>query len=209
MVESLIGQFAGAQFGELIQEHFKSQSKNEILAAFSQINNELGNKFHTIDFLPLLNIWHDASKNKVLFRGDCGKIFKQINDSFQEYVGQEYSISEDDLFNFFNLVVLNLAYNVHLDAQFKTHFFNSLAKKNFLQKLFLKKEEKFFYDLWEKDTQISNDFDPFEYCKIFPKQYFIWLYQDFGSNLSEIKTYCYKKHHIIGLAMHFSGKKLY
>jgi len=152
---------------------------------------------------------YDASKNKILFKGDCGKIFQQINNSFNEYIGTEFSTSDDDLLNFFNLVTLNLAYNVHIDSKYKTHFLDSFHNKGFFSKIFLKKEEKFFLELWEKDDQILNDFDPFEYYKFFPKEYFVWLYQDFGYRNTQIKTYYYKKHHLLAIANHFGGQNLF
>jgi len=209
MIDSLIGQYSGAQYGELVQEHYKRQKKDKILGAFKSINTDLRNKFQSIDLLPLLNIWHEASENKILFRGDCGKIFKQINDSFSEYIDGDYSISDDDFLSFFNLVTLNLAFNVHLDSQYKTHFFNSFQKEGFFSKIFIKKEEKVFLEFWEKDVHISEDFDSFQYSKIFPKEYFVWLYKDFGSRVPKIKTYYYKKLHLLGIANHYRGQNVF
>ena len=209
MIEKLIGQFSGAQYGELVEEHFRKEKKNEILAAFGSINNELKDKFKGIDFSPLLETWHDASNHRILFKGDCGKIFKQINSSFSEYIGYDYSILDEDFLNFFNLVTLNLAFNVHLDSQYKKHFYSSFHKSGFLSKIFLSKEETIFLDFWEKDNQILENFDPFEYSRIFTKSYFTWLYKDFGFNVAQIRTYFYKKHHILGLAHHHMGNNLF
>lgn len=208
MLEDLRKQFSGAMFGELIFEHFKKQNQDEILGAFQFIRDEIVRDFGGINFDPLIEIWHSASKNKVLFRGDCGVIFNQITNSFEEFnVGLEHLITNENSLSFFNLIVLNLAFNAHYDLMFRKDLKLAINNPNSIGKLFLSKEEKKMISLWREDTLLDSSFDSFEYARKFPKAYFNWFYQDYGFHVDEIKTYCYSKNHIRAISSHYRGNR--
>ncbi len=127
-IESLATQFEGRKFGELVLHHMKNQPFEQIVTAMqgtieglpSSIQKEIEN---------LMDNANSLAYKKEFWADDCGQVFKFIVSTTQKEL-QEKGITptEDNLFDVFNLIVMNFAYSTYKDPKMKKFIKTSIGK---------------------------------------------------------------------------------
>jgi hypothetical protein len=110
-LDNLKNQFKGRKFGDLVLHHMKSQSPNDRIKALRGTISLLPELFQTYGIETLIDeINKDISKES-FWKTDCSEMFSTIIEiTRRSYHYYGFTPSNDDLFNAFNIIVLNLAY---------------------------------------------------------------------------------------------------
>lgn len=106
-------QFHGRRFGELILHHRKETDIHTTIAAIRGVTQELPNNAQ-----PLVGSWIDqinpGALSEQFWRQDCGDAFESItNAASVKLRAAGLQPTTDDLFNMFQIIVLNFAYSTH------------------------------------------------------------------------------------------------
>ncbi len=134
-LEALQAQFTGRNFGELVLVHTKGSSLETTIAGIGLITMDLPEPAQPLakSWLQEMNVGADKES---FWREDCGCAFARITAAAEtklRTVGVDPT--SEDLFNMFQLVLLNLAYNAHAYQGFKPLIQKALGV-GFLGRLF-------------------------------------------------------------------------
>ena len=134
-IDELAKQFEGRKFGELVLHHIDKQSFNQIVAGM------LG----TIKGLPasiqgeierLIDSANSLAFEKDSGSDDCGRILRFLTSMVERELNKKgVCPSEDNLFDVFNIIVMNYAYSAHKDPRMKK-FIKGCVSKGLFAKLF-------------------------------------------------------------------------
>jgi hypothetical protein len=134
-LDSLRAQFHGRKFGELVLEHLKKLDLETTVQALRGITQEL-----PAGAQPLLESWIDdinpSSHVEQFWQQDCGMAFMSITTAATAKLrGAGIEPSSKNLFNMFQIIVLNFAYACHVHPQSKA-FIQKAVGIGFLSRLF-------------------------------------------------------------------------
>lgn len=112
-LKALEYQFAGAKFGELVLHHFRRTDFESISKSFAG----------TLDLLPhpaqqIVESWIDQisseSMQEEFWRKDCSESLKEIADAARQRLLEiGIQTTDENVFNMFQLIVLNFVYSFH------------------------------------------------------------------------------------------------
>ena len=127
-IESLATQFEGRKFGELVLHHMKKQSFEQIATAMQSTIEGLPSSIQK-EIENLIDNANSLAYKKEFWADDCGQIFKFIVSATQkELQGKGVTPTEDNLFDVFNLIVVNFAYSAYKDPKMKKFIKASIGK---------------------------------------------------------------------------------
>lgn len=134
-IESLRQQYIGNKFGELVLHDYKSLDLPIVMEGLSG----------TIDLLPdgiksSIELWIDENNqygiNPSFWQKDCGKVLMEICERARRYfVSHNISVTDEHLFNMFQIVVLNFVYGLHMHPPSKAFIQKSIGI-GFIRRLF-------------------------------------------------------------------------
>lgn len=134
-LKALKKQFHGRRFGELILHHRKKADMHTIISAIRGVTHNLPKEAQ-----PLVESWIDqinsSARSEQFWRQDCGDALESITTAASvklRAVGVEPST--DDLFNMFQIIVLNFAYSTYRFSQSK-EFIQKALGVGFFGRLF-------------------------------------------------------------------------
>lgn len=109
----LEAQFRGGTFGELVLRHRSQSSVESCLSACQGIIEQL-----PVQARPLAETWMDEmnalTNSSELWTQDCGDAFASITSAaVRKLKAADVRFTDDDVFNMFQLIVLNYAYATH------------------------------------------------------------------------------------------------
>lgn len=118
-LQSFKKQVSGRKFGELVLHHVKKQSYNNIIAAIQGTTDDLPQIFkHEIEMM--IDLYNQGLYDVEFWKTDCGESFDVIVQEAQErFDALGIEPSDNDLFNAFNLIVLNFASAAQLQPAMK------------------------------------------------------------------------------------------
>lgn len=118
--DELVAQWEGTRFAELILHHYKKQKPNQISAAVQGLIEQNGERLKepTSDIIDILNSNPNLHE---FFKDDLSAKFLWLSNVTKGLLDKKYgiSISEEEYFNIFNIVVLNWAAACHQSPQTK------------------------------------------------------------------------------------------
>jgi len=127
-IDQLAEQFEGRKFGELVLYHMNEQPFEQIVAAMqgtmeglpAQVRNEIEGLIDNTNLLAF---------KKEFWADNCGKILRFITSMVEKEL-QEKGVhpSEDNLFDVFNIIVMNFAYSAYKDQRMKKFIKSSIGK---------------------------------------------------------------------------------
>jgi len=128
-------QFQGRLFGELILQHFKQASLQDASKAFMGTFNLL-----PVSAQELVEGWIDEismqGKKEEFWRRDCGEALKYITEKAKGRLSSAgIQPTENDLFNMFQIIVLNFACTLHKMPQSRA-FVQKAIGMSFIRRLF-------------------------------------------------------------------------
>ena len=127
-IESLATQFEGRKFGELVLYHIKNQSFEQIIKAMQGTIDSLPSNIQN-EIESLLDNANLLAYKKEFWADDCGQILKFIVSAAQKELEEKGVIpTEDNLFDVFNLIVMNFAYSAYKDPKMKKFINTSIRK---------------------------------------------------------------------------------
>jgi len=134
-IDELAKQFKGRKFGELVLHHIDRQSFDQIVAGMSG----------TIEGLPasiqgeierLIDSANPLAFEKDFWSDDCGRILRFLTSMVERELNEKgVYASEDNLFDVFNIIVMNYAYSAHKDPRMKK-FIKGCVSKGLFAKFF-------------------------------------------------------------------------
>ncbi len=134
-LEKLKKQFTGRKFGELVLHHVKSQTYEKVVKALSGTLNELSIDQRQ-EMMLLIDSVNAYAYDENFWAKDCGEQFESIINLLRDrfnVIGS--NPTNDDIFNGFNIIVLNFAYGAHQQKQMKDFIIKS-SSRSFFRRLF-------------------------------------------------------------------------
>jgi len=127
-IDKLAEQFEGRKFGELVLHHIDKEPLEQIVAAMQGTMEGLPPQVRS-EIEGLIDNANPLATKKEFWSDDCGKIFRFITSIAQKEL-QEKGVqpSKDNLFDVFNIIVLNFAYSSHKDPRMKKFIKSSIGK---------------------------------------------------------------------------------
>jgi len=139
-LDAVKNQFQGRKFGELVLHHLKSQSQNDIIAALQGTVQLLPDLFQEGEIERLIDDCNAKAYEKTFWQTDCADEFSYIIELAKDRFSQVGLLpNEDDLFNVFNIIVLNFAYGASSQIEMKKFIKDSVSTSIF-KKIFGKKD---------------------------------------------------------------------
>ncbi len=139
-LDALRNQFHGRKFGELVLHHLKSQSQNNIILGLQGTVNLLPVLFQKNEIEKLIDEFNEKAYTQSFWQNDCAETFSFIiKRSRESFLQIGLNPNEDDLFNVFNIIVLNFAYSASTQYKMKIFIKNS-TNKHFFVNFFRKKD---------------------------------------------------------------------
>lgn len=134
-LDNLRTQFHGRKFGELVLEHHEKLDLPTTAQALTGITQELPARAQ-----PLVESWVDnmnpSARVEQFWQQDCGVALMSITTAAATKLrGVGIEPSSDDLFNMFQIIVLNFAYAAHMHPQSKA-FIQKAIGIGFFRRLF-------------------------------------------------------------------------
>lgn len=135
-LDALKKQFQGRKFGELVLHHLKSQSQNDRTAALQGTFQLLPDIFQTRGIENLIDDINVKAYEKTFWQTDCADVFSYIiNLTKDRFSRVGLTPNNDDLFNIFNIVVMNFAHNASTQNNMKK-FIKDSVKTSIFKKMF-------------------------------------------------------------------------
>jgi hypothetical protein len=129
---SLQNQFQGRKFGELILHHLYSQSQSDIIAALQGTIQLLPDLFQEREMEKMIDDFNSNIYEKSFWQTDCSYEFSHIIEVAKDRFSRVgLSPNEDDLFNVFNVIVLNFAYGASIQNEMKKFIQDSVSTSIF------------------------------------------------------------------------------
>jgi hypothetical protein len=117
----------GKKFGDLVLYHMNKQSFEQIILALTGMIESLPVQISE-EITALIDDSVPLGYNKDFWADDCGNIFRFITFMVKKKLKEKgIQPSEDELFDVFNIIVLNFAYNGHKDSNMKKFIKNSVG----------------------------------------------------------------------------------
>jgi hypothetical protein len=139
-LETLKNQFQGRKFGELVLHHLKSQSHNDISVALQGTFHLLPDFFRMNEMEKLIDEFNAKIYEESFWQTDCADQFDNIIKIAKiKFFHVKLQPSEDDLFNVFNVIVLNFAYGASSQIEMKKFIRNSVTN-NIFRRIFGRKD---------------------------------------------------------------------
>lgn len=134
-LSALRNQFAGRRFGELVLHHRKQTDLQTTVEALQGVIAEL-----PASARPLVETWIDEMstdvRSEAFWKQDCAGAFATITEAAGERLRSAgVNPSTDDVFNMFQIIVLNFAYSTHQHPQSKA-FIQKALGVGFLGRIF-------------------------------------------------------------------------
>lgn len=134
-IKQLAEQLVGRKFGELVLYHMKKQPPEQIVSALRGLTNRLPAQVIN-DIEGLIDKINPLAFKKEFWADDCGTMFQFILSVVdKELQGNVELLSEDNLMDVFNIIVLNFAYSAYNDQRMKK-FIKSSTGKGLFGKIF-------------------------------------------------------------------------
>lgn len=134
-IDDLLAQFEGRKFGELVLHHIKKQSFEQIVAAMQGTMEGLPQEIRN-EIEGLIDNANPLAYKKEFWADDCGAILEFLSSmAAKELREKGIHVSEDNVFDLFNIFVLNFAYSAYKDQRMKK-FINSSIGKGILGRIF-------------------------------------------------------------------------
>lgn len=135
-LQNLQDQFRGRKFGELVLSHLGSQSDNARIQALIGTISQLPSVFQQGEIESLIDDYNKKIYDKSFWTQDCADSLLSITNLARKRFQQcNVSPSDDDLFNVFNIIVLNFAYSAQLQPEMKS-FIKKSVNTGFFSRLF-------------------------------------------------------------------------
>ena len=127
-VDQLVKQFEGRKFGELVLHHMNEQPFEQIVAAMQGMMERLPAQLRN-EIEGLIDNANPLSFKKEFWADDCGKILRFITSMVEKELQEKGAQpSEDNLFDVFNIIVMNFAYSAYKDQRMKKFIKSSIGK---------------------------------------------------------------------------------
>jgi len=131
----LTDQFRGRRFGELVLHHVRKMALADTLAGLKGTSDQL-----PVDAVAELERWIDEiapmGGREAFWQRDCGDVFQEVCERARRRLGAlGVSGSDEDVFNMFQMIVLNFAYGAHRHPQSKA-FIQKALGIGFFRRLF-------------------------------------------------------------------------
>ena len=126
-LEALSAQFAGRKFGELVLHHYKNMKSETVLPALAGNINSL-----PVNAKPIVESWIDEvsafGTDAEFWKSDAGQTFIVICNAARQRLNDAGIAAEiDNLFNMFQIILLNFVYGLHKNPQSKAFIQKSLG----------------------------------------------------------------------------------
>ena len=126
-VDQLAEQFGGRKFGELVLHHIDKQSFKQIVLAIQGTIKSLPVQLRN-EIEGLIDSANPMAFEKEFWSDDCGKILRFITSMVEKQLQEkEVKFSEENVFDVFNIIVLNYAYSAHKDLRMKKFIKSSIG----------------------------------------------------------------------------------
>ena len=126
-VDQLAKQFEGRKFGELVLHHIDKQSFKQIVLAIQGTIKSLPVQLRN-EIEGLIDSANPMAFEKEFWSDDCGKILRFITSMVEKQLQEkEVKFSEENVFDVFNIIVLNYAYSAHKDLRMKKFIKSSIG----------------------------------------------------------------------------------
>ena len=127
-IAELADQFAGRKFGELVLYHTDKQPVEGIVAAMQGTMEGLPAQARS-EIEGLIDNANPLASKKEFWADDCGKITRFITSMVKKELREKgVWLSEEHVFDVFNIIVMNYAYAVHKDPRLKKFIEGSIGK---------------------------------------------------------------------------------
>jgi hypothetical protein len=134
-IEEMAKQFEGKKFGELVLIHIKQQPFEHLLAALQGTSEGLPSSIQS-EVTELIDNANSLARKKEFWADDCGAIFRFITSrANKELQDKGIKPTDSELFDIFNIIVMNYAYSAKKDPRMKK-FINSSVGKGLFDWLF-------------------------------------------------------------------------
>jgi len=139
-MDTIINQLKGKKFGELVLDHIKNQTSEEINSKLFITLNNLPAWLKNNEIEILIDHLNSKAYEKTFWRTDSGDQFAHIikitKDRFSNI---DYPLSNEDYLNVFNVIVLNFSFGASIQKEMRRFIKNSISN-NFFSNLFRKKD---------------------------------------------------------------------
>lgn len=135
-LQNLQNQFRGRKLGELVLYHLRSQSDNALIQALQGSIRQLPLAFQQEEIEGLIDECNKKVYDKSFWEQDCADSIVSIANKARKGFQQcNLSPSDDDLFNVFNILILNYAYSAQVQPEMKK-FIKKSVNTGFFARLF-------------------------------------------------------------------------
>jgi hypothetical protein len=130
----LAEQFRGRRFGELVLHHVRQKNLAETLGGLKGTTGQLPSEA-AINVKSWIDEVAPMGANEAFWRRDCSEVFKEVCELARHRLSA-FGIdgTDDDIFNMFQMIVLNFAYGIHRHPQSKA-FIQKALGIGFLRRL--------------------------------------------------------------------------
>lgn len=134
-LQELSAQYAGRKFGELVLHHFKRMNQETLVPALAGTIRTLPPAAR-----PLAEDWIDEittfGTEPSFWQSDAGQTFALICSAAKDRLADAgITASDDDIFNMFQIILLNFVYGLHKHPQSKAFIQQSIGI-GFLRRIF-------------------------------------------------------------------------
>ncbi len=127
-INQLAAQFEGRKFGELVLHHIDNQSFEQTVSAMQGTMEGLPAQVRE-GIEELIDNANPLARKKEFWSDDCGTILRFITSIVEkEFQEKGVHLSEETLFDVFNIIVMNFAYSSHKDPRMKKFIKSSVGK---------------------------------------------------------------------------------
>ena len=134
-IKEMAAQFQGRKFGELVLHHIKQQPFDQLVAAMKGTIEGLRPEIQPA-VMGLIDNANPLAIKQEFWSDNCGKVLMFITSMTQkELQEQGLTTINDELFDIFNIIVMNFAYSAHQDPRLEK-FIKSSIGTSFFGKLF-------------------------------------------------------------------------
>lgn len=128
----LQNQFRGRKFGELVLHHISTQEENQRANAIKGIRESINPEFLISVDSFIKTITFGFAKTKEFWKTDCGEaLLLYTNSTKAEAKKMNLELNDEQAFDIFNLIVLNLASHAMKNIEFKSFIKKSIRKFGF------------------------------------------------------------------------------
>ncbi len=135
----LKSQYSGRKFGELVLSHMKGQTHNYIIKALQGTIDLVSESFNKNEIMRLIDEFNEEINEKSFWANDSGNSLSFItNKTKKRFMELGLTASDEDLFNVYNIIVLNFTYSANVNSDMKKYIKSSI-RTGFFTKPYAKK----------------------------------------------------------------------